>query len=103
MALSRNTISKYFSNPKGNLRLLCIKIISDHRSILIEIYSSPMLPLLVKLVTNGLLVVKIQDNNQGMAFNYLNITLMDKILMEKIHGGNEALVGTLMLAPIRGL
>jgi len=38
-----------------------------------------------------------------MALTHTTITLMDKILMDKIYGGNKALVGTLMIALIIGL
>jgi len=57
-----------------------------------------MLPLWVMLVTNGLLAVKIQVNNQVMALTRPTITLMDKI-----SGRKKALVGALILAFIKGL
>lgn len=80
--LSYNTVSKYLRNPKGSLKVIRIKIIINHRLILIKNFSNYILPLLVKLVTNGLLAVKIWDNNQVMELTCLTIALMDKILME---------------------
>jgi len=47
-----------------------------------------MWPLLVKLVTNGFLVVKTRDNHPVILTILMDKTLMGKILMDRTHGGN---------------
>jgi len=62
-----------------------------------------MVLLLIKLVTNGLLVVKTRDNHPVILTILMDKTLTGKILMDRTHGANQGLDQTLLLALIRSL
>lgn len=101
-------VLKTSSSPKGNLKFPHTKIISNHRLILIRIFSNHMLLPLVRLVISGLLVVKTRVNHLVTLIIPMGKTLMDKTIMGQIclgniNGGNQELDGTLMLLLTRSL